>query len=334
MIAIVDKDDVGLPTLRDAIDDLDPSVAESLLELPTVRTLAAQADRGDVDAETVEATIDALSDLLHHPQSSVHRIAALSGVVLAEAEPEVADRILDRLALLLGETVTERRAMEAIEYLATAAPDAVADRRSVALDRLNHPRDGIARHAAGTLLAVGTASPDCLVDEVPRLLTSLTEEFEPVTPDPRSDHGDNVQELERHSRIEHESSRLIVARVVAAVAEARPEAVADAVVESEATDVLPSLFRDQQSTVRAAAVGVASHVAELEPETVEEAVPELIELLDDENETVRGGAIWTLGALDHPRATEGLRTASEDDPSEDLRELAAAVGSGDEPKLT
>ncbi|WP_415383324.1 HEAT repeat domain-containing protein [Halosimplex sp. TS25] len=332
MITIADKGPIDVSTLREAIDDLDPAVADSLSQLPTVRALATQAEEGALDSETVEATVTAIPELLRNDRSSVHRIAAISGVVLADTDPEVADEALARLLPMLEETVTERRAMEAIEYLSTAAPDAVAEHHAVAMERLDHPRDGVARQAAGTLLAVATDAPERLVDAVPELLAALTDEFKSTADRPRAVQGRNLTDLEHHSRVEHESSRLIVARTIAAITESRPEAVADTVLDSDTSEVLIALFGDQHSRVRAAATGVASHVAERDPAAIEPAIPQLTELLDDEKSVVRGNVIWTLAALDHPRAREELRAARENDPSDELRELAASVGPDSESK--
>ena len=298
MITIADKDPIDVSTLRGAIDDLDPAIPE----------------------------------LLRHDRSAVHRIAAISGGVLADANPEAGDEILTRLLPMLEETVTERRAMETIEYLSTVAPGTVGEHSVVAMERLDHPRDGVARHAAGILLAVGTEAPERLVDAVPDLLAALTEDFEPATNRRIEVQGGDLTTLKRHSLVEHESSRLIVARTVAAITEARPGAVADTVLDSGATEALVTLFENQHSRVRAAATGVASQVAERDPAAVEPAIPQLIELLDDEKPVVRGNVIWTLAALDHPEARAGLRTARETDPTDELRELAASVGPDNESK--
>lgn len=335
MIAIVDKEEPGVSRLRDAIDDLEPPVANSVSELPKIRLLASQAEHGNIDSEIREDILGIIPELLKHDRSSVHRIAALTGVILADTEPDTADRLLDQLTPLLEKAVTERRTIETIEYLATSAPDVVGQRHSVVMDRIGHPRDGVSRHAAGALLAVAMESSERLVGVVPRMVLSLTEKFDPVTSSPREAHGGNLQSLERHSRLEHESSRLLIARTFAAVTETCPDGVADAIIDSGTVEPLSTLFDDQQSTVRAAAVGVASHIAEQEPEVFKPSISELFKLLDDENEIVRGGAIWTLGALDHPRAIERLRVARDNDPSEELRELAASLVDSDvEPKQT
>ncbi|WP_114579323.1 HEAT repeat domain-containing protein [Saliphagus sp. LR7] len=335
MIAIVDKEEPGVSTLQDAIDDLEPSVANSLPELSTIHLLASQAEHGSVDPEIREDILGMIPELLEHDRSSVHRIAALTGVLLVDTEPDTADRLLDQLIPLLEKAVTERRTIETIEYLATPVPDAVGQRHSVMMDRIGHPRDGVSRHAAGALLAVAMESPERLVGIVPRMVLYLTEKFDPVTSSPRETHGGNLQSLERHRRLEHESSRLLVARTIAAVTETCPDGVAEAIIDSGTVEQLSTLFDDQQSTVRAAAVGVASHIAEQEPELFKPSISQLFELLSDENEIVRGGAIWTLGALDHPETTERLRVTRDNDPSEELQELAASVLDPDaEPKLT
>lgn len=325
MIAIVDEEPIGIEMLQDTIDEVEPSADKSVPEISGIQTLATNADQRKLSEGAVEETIDEIHRLLKHDRASVHRLAAVAGTVLVDIEPGATEQLLDRLVSMLNETVTERRAMETIEYVSTAAPDAVGDRLSIIVEYLDHPRDGVARHAGGALLSVSVQTPDSVIEFLPRLLASLTDSFEPVTGISRSTHGGHLQSLEHERRLEYASSRLIVARSIAALAESRPEAAAKAVVESGTVDALESLFDDPQPRVRAAAVGIASYVAELEPKSIEPAMDRLIERLNDDHEIVRASAIWALRALDHPQAIEPLRAVRRNDPSEELCNLAATT---------
>ncbi|WP_276256281.1 HEAT repeat domain-containing protein [Halomontanus rarus] len=321
MIAAADRDESSVETLVELLDELEPSTDRSIPPLRGIRTLAIDED--DLEDDTIDRVIEEVHRLLEHDRTPVHRLAAVAAVVLVDRKPEAASPLLDRLVSLLEEEAHERRALETIEHVSTATPTAVEEHFSIVVEYLDHSRDAVPRHVAGILLSLALDSSDAPLEAFPRLLSSLAESFESTgdaTSMTRS--GTDVQSLERDSRAENLAARMILARAVAEVARDRPEAVADAVVESGTCDVVVSLFDDEQPRVRALATGIAAHVVEREPDRFERAVPRLLELLEDEHEVVRGGAIWTLRALDDPRAVDGLRRTSREDPSEDLRELA------------
>lgn len=330
MISAADRDEISIETLVESLNELEPSTDRSIPPLRGIRMLAVDGDDlgdGDRDGDDlVDQVIEEVHQLLKHDRTPVHRLAAVAAVVLVDRRPDAAEPLLDRLVALLEEEAYERRALETIEHVSTAEPTAVEEHFSTVVDYLDHPRDAVPRHAAGILLSLAQDSSDAPLEAFPQLLSSLAESFDStgdVAPATRS--GTDVQSLERDSRVEKLAARMILARAVAEVARDRPDAVADAVVESETSDVIVSLFDDDQSRVRALATGIAAHAVEREPDRFERAVPRLLELLEDDHEVVRGGAIWTLGALDDPRAVDGLRRTSREDPSEELRELATEL---------
>lgn len=320
MIAAADRDHPDAGTLVELIDDVAPSTDRSIPAIPGIRTLAVEDNPDD---ETVDRVIGEVVGLLGHDRSPVHRLATAAAVVLVEREPAAADRLVERLMGMLETEASQFRGLEALEEVATVAPMAVGDRLGPVVDRLEKPRDGVARHAAGTVLAVAGDTPGRLVDELPALLSMLAAVPESEDRDPKAFEGSDVGTLQRQSRIERVASRLLVARTVAEVARHRPDAAAEAVIESGADDHLRSLFEDDQPRIRAAATGLASHVAEREPAAFEPAVPTLVDLLSDDHEVVRAGAVWTLRALDDPRGREGIERVSREDPSEEIRQLAA-----------
>lgn len=319
MIAAVDRDRPDAGTLVELIDDIEPSTDRSIPSIPGVRTLAVEEDPDD---ETVDRTIEEVVDLLGHDRSPVHRLAATAAVVLVEREPAAADRLVERLVGLLEDEASERRGLEAIEQVATVAPSAVGDRIDPAVNRLDHPRDGVSRHGAGTVLAVARDSPEPLLDELPGMLSTLLEASEPAEPEPDAFEETDVGTLRRQSRIERAASRLLVARAVAEVTRQCPEEAAEVVMESGAEDILRSLFDDDQPRVRAVATGLAAHAAERDPGAFKPAASALVDLLSDDHEVVRAGAVWTLRELDDPDVLEALERTSREDPSEEIRVLA------------
>jgi hypothetical protein len=323
MIAAVDRDRPDAETLVELIDDIEPSTDHSIPSIPGIRTLAAEDDPND---ETVDRVIEEVVDLLGHDRSPIHRLATTAAVILIEREPTAADRLVERLIGTLETEASQCRGLEALEEVATVAPAAVGDRLGPVVDRLDHPRDGVSRHAAGTVLAVAQDAPERLVDELPALLSMLAAAAEPDDPET----GRDVGTLQRRSRIERAASRLLVARAVAEVARQRPDAAAETVLESGADDHLRSLFEDEQPRIRAAAAGLAAHAAEREPDAFEPAVSTLVDLLSDDHEVVRASAVWTLGALDDPDTVEALERTSREDPSEEIRALAGETVAGTE----
>lgn len=323
MISTADRDELGVDALRETVEAVE-STDGSVPSMPGVRRLVDHVQRdADLDEAVVEEVLDDVPRLLKQDQSSVQRLAAATGVVLVGAEPGAAEPLLDRLVPMLDEDRYERRTMETVEHLSTVGPDAVGEHVSAVTDRVDHERGTIGRHAARTVLSLAEETPETVIEYLPLLLDNLTASFESVSDEPTTTVGNDILELERNRRLEHVTRRLLVARAVAEVARCRPESAADTVIEAGAAGMVVSLLDDQQARVRAAAAGVASHVAEREPAPFEEAVQTLLKLLEDEYEVVRGGAIWTLRMVDDPQAVEGLRRASRDDPSAELRALAA-----------
>lgn len=320
MIAAVDRDKNDVETLVELLNEFESSTDRSISPLRGIRTLTVDED--DLEDHNVDRVIEEVLRLLEHDRTPVHQLAAVAAVVLVNREPEAARLLLDRLMSLLEVDAYERRALETIEHVSTAKPAVVEGYFSTVVEYLDHPRDTVSRHAVGILLSLALDSPEAPLEAFPRLLSSLAESSESSGNATPARSGTDVPSLERHRRLERLATRVILARAVAEIARNRPEAVADAVVESKTTDVVISLFDDDQPRIRALATGIAAHVVEREPNQLERAVPRLLELLKDEHEVVRGGAIWTLRALDDPRAIEGLRWASREDSSEELRELA------------
>lgn len=107
------------------------------------------------------------------------------------------------------------------------------------------------------------------------------------------------------------------------VAEVDQRVVTDAL--APATGDLLALLDVDDPTVRGSAVGLLAYLAEDHPDALETHVDELVGALDDEEVGVRANAVVALSFIDDERATEAVRRAAEDDPSDDVRALATDV---------
>lgn len=320
MIAAADGETPDARTLVELLDEIEPSTDRSVPSIPAIRTLAVG---GEFNEGTTGRAIEEILVLLGHDRSPIQRIAAVAAVVLVEREPIATDRLVSRLVGMLEEIAFERRALEALEHVATVAPTAVGTSLDPVVEYLDHPRDGVSRRAAGIALAVAQGSPGTVLEDLPELLSALSKTVEPDEPAPSTFEGTDVASLQRDSRIDRVASRLILARTVAEVTRQRPDAAAEVVLESGANNNLRTLFDDDHPRIRAAATGLAAHVAERDRDPFEPAVPTLVELLSDDHEVVRAGAVWTLRALEDPRGLEALERTSREDPSGEVRALAA-----------
>lgn len=123
------------------------------------------------------------------------------------------------------------------------------------------------------------------------------------------------------------------ARTLALSADADAAAVADAV--EPYLDDLREMLRTDDPAVRAAAVGLLAYVAEHRPRAVANAAGEaVLDCASDDSEPVRAGAVWCLLFLrgEVAGAQDALREIAREDPSEEIRQVAAqAGGSGSGP---
>jgi len=279
----------------------------------------------DVGPEVVEPAISGLRSLL---EDSTQRGTAIQ--ILGA----VADRYGDRI-VADTETFLEafgEQAGNGIEMNTRNVDNRGAKEKLRELNDTAKTRERGIRIAAGeALVGIARADPDRLRSEIPRLaeyvdgpttaVRSITLElFEvvgaehPETVEPylddigeRLEDGDGVRE------------RAVLA--LTAVSQSNPEGVAGAVEPHH--DALVDLLDHPVPTVRGAAVGLLSYLAEESPETV--APGRIRPMLDDEHAYVRGNAVWTLGYLGDEAATERIRELVESDPDPDVRSAADAA---------
>ncbi|MFB6150653.1 MAG: HEAT repeat domain-containing protein [Haloarculaceae archaeon] len=109
-------------------------------------------------------------------------------------------------------------------------------------------------------------------------------------------------------------------KALGALSQERPDAAVEAV--SPHADKLIDLLDHAESEVRSVAAGLLSYLGAEQPETVEPALPDARDLLDDEHPYVRGNAVWIVEAVGDESDRETLKELAESDPNPQVREAA------------
>lgn len=122
------------------------------------------------------------------------------------------------------------------------------------------------------------------------------------------------EEAERKRRV---SGRRTLINVVVAITEEEPRSSFDLV------DDLVTLLDDVDPAVSGAAVDALGELAAANPDVVAPVSDRLIDCLDHDRTVVRARAIRALGYLGDDVAVPKLRTVAEEDPDEDIQEIAA-----------
>ena len=90
----------------------------------------------------------------------------------------------------------------------------------------------------------------------------------------------------------------------------------------------PSLFPALEASdddLRGGVLALLSHVAELDPDAIEPALPEVRALLEDDSRSIRGAAVWTLAYAGTDDDRNRIRKLADDDPDRDVRAAARDV---------
>lgn len=99
-------------------------------------------------------------------------------------------------------------------------------------------------------------------------------------------------------------------------------------VVSSISERTPSLFPSLEVSdddLRGGVIVLLSHVAELDPESIEPAVPQIRSLLEDDSRLIRGAAVWTLAYAGTDEDLQRIRALAAEDPDPDVRDAASEV---------
>lgn len=90
----------------------------------------------------------------------------------------------------------------------------------------------------------------------------------------------------------------------------------------------PSLFpflKASDDDLRGGVLALLSHVAELDPNAIEPALPEVRALLEDDSRSIRGAAVWTLTYAGTDEDLQRIREIAAGDTDPDVRDAASDV---------
>lgn len=95
-------------------------------------------------------------------------------------------------------------------------------------------------------------------------------------------------------------------------------------VSERVSSLFPSL-EASDADLRGGVLALLSHVAELDPGTIEPALPEVRALLEDDSRSIRGAAVWTLAYAGTDEDRKRIREIAAEDPDPDVRAAASDV---------
>lgn len=283
-----------------------------------------------VEAPSVTArdlSVDAVEQALGHDDPLVRQHACECCLTLAGDDAESVVRFASALLDALDDesVVVAQRAAAALLPVAAAHPDAF-DGGAHALARLFERDVSIATlYGAKLLAAVVIDRPDVVAPAVGALVRALDD----TTTGGDIETPDGLDEQAATTVRRHQAEdrqRVQVAReTVANVVAAVAEDAPESIVQA-VPDIVPGLD-DSSDPVVAALVDALAWVAAEHPDAVRPHRDALVDRLDHEDRVVRARTIRALGLLGDASAADPVATIATTDPDEDVRELAAETAS-------
>ncbi|MFU8868942.1 HEAT repeat domain-containing protein [Natronococcus sp.] len=309
------------------------------------------------------AAVTAFERLLEDDDPHVRRRAALSAGAAIENGAEPFAPLVPTLEPIAADPAEPGRdaAVRALSALALECPDAMTDAVDPLLDacharivsdtashETDRPRDDGAPSAVGperdrrtatrvqataALTRIAAERPGAAVDRVERVAALLEDDHHLV----RAGACEVLESLAEWDpaavepfvpalvdRLESDTDHPVpwrAADALNAVGEEYPVRVGE-----ELRDALRKLaaFLDRRDPgIRGIGVGLLAYVAQADPEAVEDTVPRVRELLEDDHAPVRANAALTLGLADREEAVDALESLAADDPDGAVRDAAA-----------
>lgn len=296
---------------------------DETVEIPVIESHAQRLEtESAVDDELVAAMLEEIERLLRHDRRAGHRLGAAAARALAGTDAETGARVVDRLLSVIEETALRPRGVAALKSVAVERPEAVSARIDDALSSLDDPRQTVRRRTVAVVAAVVDETDEDLTRVLPRLITFLSETADSNAGTPTEIDSSRIRLLERERQSDREAARVMAARTAARIGRRDPSTAVERISDANVTSEVLSCLDDGQPNVRSAAVGLTTYLAEHDPETVERAIPQLRELVEDETDTVRAGAVWALLELEATDAVETIRRVSREDSAPEIRNLA------------
>lgn len=280
-----------------------------------------------IDTDTV--TVDDVDEsAVHEALSSRSPLVQQNGIEVCEAlANENVDSVrpyLDRLSTLVadGNAAISLRAIRVLDGVAETEPSALDDRLADLVSVMDSELVDVQLTGATLLGRVVVERPDLVAPYT----TELVEAIRDTEPDPDIEDFSEVvddpvtqQTLQEHEQGERRR-RMAGRRTLSNVVVAIAEAEPDAVID--AVDALVELFDDIDPTVAGGAIDALGELAVEQPAVVAPVRDDLIECLQHDGSTVRARAVRALGHLGDEEAVSALRAAAESDDDPNVRTVA------------
>lgn len=292
-------------------------MAEKAGSLGTLETLDPASVTGD--DVSVAAVQDALA--VDDPLTRQHACAVC--LHLAADSPDDAVQYVDVLLEAFEDesVVVVQRAAAALVTIAEAHPEVFEGAGKIVIDLYDHDISTVRVYAAKLLAQIAVDHPAFLEPTIESLVEALAAEdsIEPVSADTSVEEAtmDAIRRQDAEEQKRAQLARETAANVVVSIAEHRPASLVPTV------EQLTTLLHEDATPVVAAVVDALGVVAEAHPDAVQESIPDLVDLLGHDDAVVRARAVRALGFAGAEDQTEAVRRIAENDPDEDLRELAA-----------
>lgn len=243
---------------------------------------------------------------------------------ITEQNVDAVRPFLDSVASLAGDdnVTVALRAIATLDTVAETDGEALEGRVSGLITALDTDIVDV-QLTAGTVLGTLVVERPDLLAPYTRQLIEAVRNTEPD--DEIRDFGTIVndretrrtlQEHERAERQRRDAGRRTLINVVVAITETEPRSAFDAV------DDLSTLLDDVDPAVSGGAVDALAELAAVDPAVVAPISDQLIDCLDHERTIVRARAVRAIGYLGDDDAVPELRAVAENDPDEDVREIA------------
>jgi len=302
------------------LDDDSDRVAEQALDAAVC--LAEHAPDAAVDA------VPEVVDFLGHDRSPVRKAAASFFLRLVETRPDTVEPAVGALVDHLDDTyespdlwgdawntaLSDRRTKTDLVSHSHAEAEryrAIREAAARTLGVLARERPDTVRSRSDFLWASVSASDPHVSQSALSVLTVLGETYPTVVVEASEDICACLDAEGPHS----DALVAVAVRALGVAVSEDPDRVVEGALDR--VDALLESLDHEDPHVRGAAAGVLSHVAEREPDAVSPSTSDVVALLDDDREFVRGNAAWALGVLPSEEAAAALRDrlAAEPDPT-------------------
>lgn len=279
-------------------------------------TDASDPSVDEVDLDAIRADLDA-------DRITTRREAAEQCVEYVEEHPERAPEVVGVLVDNLDDDalVVAQRTAESISEIAQDHPDAASDAAAPLIDTMEGSVPKTQFYAAAAVRPIAADQPTAFADRIEEMLALLQESIDdpieyPAEEIPNDEFRESLDYMSKSENQSQMAAHGVVANVITALAEERPDLVAPHVGDLAA--VLETDVKLVVSSVLDAVAVLADH----DPDTVSGAVGQVVSLLEDEDEQIRARAVKTLGFVGDPSNVDVLRGVAKTDSSEDVRALA------------